>query len=229
MDKKALKIQTLPDLIIGHVEELITSGELKEGDKLPTERELMGVFDVGRTSIREALKALSTLGVVERTKEGTFVRDISGFFLSPITKEIIVRKSNLKELWEARKILEVGLSGLAAKHITDMELDLLQKHVEEMKKHMHGDPDKFIQGDIAFHHVLAEGAQNHVLLNIFLGVRDMVAEAQKKFAVLPAVKERAYNDHIDILNAVSVGDKEKSEKAMWVHLKIGEDYLEEIK
>jgi len=70
---------------------LITSGELKEGDKLPTERELMGVFDVGRTSIREALKALSTLGVVERTKEGTFVRDISGFFLSLSPRKFVRR------------------------------------------------------------------------------------------------------------------------------------------
>ncbi len=229
MEKKLIQKMTVPDLIVKHIEELLTSGNLKPGDKLPSERELMELFSVGRTSVREALKALIAIGVVVRNREGTFIGDTSSLFLSPVTKEIILRRSNLRELWEARKLLEVGLAGLAAESITAVEIDELQKILANTERLVIDDSDKFIEADIAFHHAIAEAAQNQVLMQIFVGIREMVEEAQRKILeTVPGVKQRAFLEHKRVVEAVKQGDKKLAEEAMLEHLKLGLEFIDRV-
>lgn len=225
MQKLPLQKTTLPDLIIKHIEDLLARGALKPGDKLPTERELMDLFAVGRTSVREALKALNALGLIERTREGTFIRENNSVFLSPMSKEIIMRRSSFKELFETRMVLEVALAGLAAERVTETELEEMQAILAAMEVLIEGEHGVFIDADITFHLALAEAAQNPMLYDIFAGVRDLVKDAQWKMVVVPGIKTRAYLEHLKIFEAIRAGDRRGAETAALEHLQLGLEYI----
>ncbi|WP_366924401.1 FadR family transcriptional regulator [Metallumcola ferriviriculae] len=227
MEKVNVKRTNLPDLIIKHFEEMLVSGRLKPGDKLPTEHELMELFSVGRTTIREVLKSLSVLGVIKRTSQGTFVEDTSKMFLSPVGREIMMQQNNFEKIYEARGMLEAGLAGLAAERASDQELVELETVLMGMKSQIEGDNQAFIQSDIAFHQQLAKLAANEVLYNIFISVREMVIEAQTKVVGIPGIKEEAFKQHLAIYEAVKKRDRPKAETVMLAHVNNIKQYVSE--
>ena len=228
MEKMNVKRTHLPDLIIKRFEEMLVSGRLKPGDKLPTERELMELFSVGRTTIREVLKALSVLGVIKRTKEGTYIEDISKMFMSPISRQIIVQQHDFGKIYEARSVLEVSLAGLAAERASDQDLVELETVLMDMKTLIEGDDQAFIESDVTFHQQLAKLAANEVLYNIFISVREMVIEAQMKVVGIPGIKQKAFEQHLAIYEAVKERDKEKAEAVMLAHVNNIKQYVSEV-
>lgn len=221
---------SLTDSIIAQLREQIMSGRLKEGDKLPPERELAEMFKVGRTSVREALKAMEAMGLVKRERTGTVVKNPRWFMVNGGSWESVLRRASLHELFETRVMFEVRLAELAAERAT--EEDLVE--LEEAASVNPTDIDEFTRKDVGFHTALAEATQNQVLYQLYLAAREILFVSHKIYAAyeqghheeVMEVLKRAAIDHRKILDAVKRQDPKAAGQAMVEHLSAIEDMLQ---
>ncbi len=123
--------------IVRQIRTLISEGKLKSGDRLPPERDLAERFRVSRASVREALRALGSMGLIEiRLGEGTFVREISvDSLIEPLALVILTQREAVGELFEARRLLEPPIAGLAARRSTKEEIQEMERILEEQRSH----------------------------------------------------------------------------------------------
>src|ERR671931_101438 len=126
---RAIKKIRIHEEVVAQIHELIKGGRLKAGDQLPSERELSETFKVSRTSVREALRALETKGlIISRTGMGNFVADLPvESLVAPLAKLLIEEKTALADIFELRKLIEPHIAALAAERAT-------QKAIERMKR-----------------------------------------------------------------------------------------------
>jgi len=220
MEIESIKRSNLPDKIIKQIKNIIIEGKLKPGDKLPPERELAERFAVGRrTTIREALKALSYVGLIKRAKEGTVVnRNITNFFIDSLTQMLILKHLDFEDLFETRKILEVKLAGLAAQRATIEDIEIIGNMLKEMSKKVKHNPYEFVTEDIRFHEAIAEAAQNRVLYEIFIAVRSLLKKAQEEVIKYPGIMKRSLKYHQQIFESIKKQNVSKAERAMFDHL-----------
>ena len=115
--------------IVRQIRTLISEGRLKSGDRLPPERDLAERFRVSRASVREALRSLESMGLIEiRLGEGTFVREISvDSLIEPLALVILTQREAVGELFEARRLLEPPIAGLAARRSTKEEIQEMER------------------------------------------------------------------------------------------------------
>jgi len=152
--------------VIDQIKEMIKDGTLKKGDKLPSERDLVEQLGVSRASIREALRVLEIIGLLDcRQGEGNFIKNNfdNGLF-EPLSVMFMLNESKPEEIFELRKVIEVETAALAAKRITEEELEELYKLIEEMKNSESEDDRTKI--DKKFHYTIAYASRNFLILNI---------------------------------------------------------------
>ncbi|MGQ9629322.1 MAG: FadR/GntR family transcriptional regulator [bacterium] len=215
-----VKKVSLPDMVIEKLKDSIKRGEYKPGQRLPTEPELSSMLQVGRGSVREALKRLETMGLIRiRHGEGAFVVDSLDIasFMQPLTTMLILDKPQLLELMQAREVIEGGTVRFAAHNATDEEIEELHQLVQKMKEHINN-PEEFIKHDLAFHMAIAKASGNSVLSKVLNLIRDLFLEEQKTVVMLPGAAERAYEYHLKIYEAIKERDADKSGKIMLEHL-----------
>src|SRR5277367_275070 len=149
--------EALFEKLVGHV----VNGDWKEGDRVPSERELSEQLGIGRASLRVALKALELLGMVEsRVGDGTYVCPRSDFLSRPLLWAITgADRSELRELMEARLVLEESIAAFAAERATAEELRKIEAALEEMRAQI-DDPAESFESDMRFHIAIAEAAHN---------------------------------------------------------------------
>ncbi|HHV78643.1 MAG TPA: FadR family transcriptional regulator [Firmicutes bacterium] len=215
MEIRSIKRLTLCDYIVEEIKNMIINGTLKPGDKLPTERELAEKLGVGRSSVREAVKALHSMGLVARTKDGIFI-DIksSAFFTDP---RLLSKEVSAAELFEARKVIEVETAGMAAERASAEEL----KTLEDILNGSDGEPippEKFVIYDMSFHLSIAKASHNRVLLQILGSIKDLLWEAQSEVAKVPGVMEKAKIQHRQVFEAIREGNPEAAKAKMFAHL-----------
>ena len=152
-------------------------GDWTEGDRIPPERELCQRLGVGRASLREALKALEIMGMIEtRLGEGTFVCGRSEFFSRPLLWAITgSAKSDAHELVEARELIESETAKLAAERATAEDLQTIRKHLDEMEAAI-DDPATFLEADLNFHLAVANSAHNRILANALSLIRNLMRQ-----------------------------------------------------
>ena len=219
MEIKPIERSTLPDKIIEQIKNIIIEGGLQPGDKLPSERELAERFSVGRTTVREALKALSYAGIIKKVREGTIVnRNVSNFFIDSLTQILIMKHLDFEDLFETRKILEVKLAGLAAQRATIEDIEMIGNILKEMSEKANYNPYEFITEDIKFHESIAEAAQNRVLYEIFITIRLLLRKAQEEVIRYPEIMKRSLKYHQQIFEAIKEQNISKAERAMFAHL-----------
>ena len=169
---KEIKPQKIPEGIVHQIKSLIKDGRLKPGEKLPPERALADLFGVGRSSLREGINILDTLGFVEiRKRKGIFVRSVSMPIMSDPLRQILEEdKNTLFELYELRKDIELAATYMAAQRRTQTDLIAIKNFLDSME----GDAQKgFLSAgdDLGFHLAIAQASHNflrvHVLKNIF--------------------------------------------------------------
>src|SRR3989449_1381053 len=131
-----IKSTRIYEEIVRQVKQLIAEGRLKSGDQLPPERDLAEKFVVSRTSVREARRALESLGFVEiRPGEGTFIREVSvEALIEPLALVMASQRGAIAELFEARRLLEPAIAALAAGRATPEELSEMERTREEEAK-----------------------------------------------------------------------------------------------
>jgi GntR family transcriptional repressor for pyruvate dehydrogenase complex len=195
-------------------------GSWTPGDKIPPERELCVQLGVGRASLREALKALEIMGMIEtRLGDGTYVCKRSDFFSRPLLWAIASSsKTEAHELIEARRLIEVELAGFAAERATAADLAKLGAYVDQMEGSL-DDPENFLQADVAFHLSLGEAAHNTILMNALSLIRNLMQEWIGSALQSEGVAERALQEHKRIYQAVAKKKSSQARSAMDSHLK----------
>lgn len=209
--------------VIDNLTEAMLNRQLRPGDKIPTEAELAESMGVGRNSIREAVKILVYLGVLEiRRAEGTFVCDgFSESMIDPMIYGIILDKEDSYEnLMELREMMEVGVMQLAMKKVTQKELDVLKNKLEDMHKEIHKGPDNVenaFWADNEFHDIISDMGQNPLVDKINQVVRTLT-HAMRLETVRTMIEtgegEELYKAHENIYRMIADKDMEQMDKAV---------------
>lgn len=229
MKIKPLKKSLLSDQIIEEIKKSILNGKLQPGDKLPSERELANKMEVGRTTIREALKGVEAMGIVTRTNEGTVINNyITSIFTDPLTQKLITKVLNYKDLMEVRKVLEIEMVGLAAKRAKDEDIENLEEAFLKMDMEKPIDLDRFVIADMAYHEAIADATHNPVFKELFHTVRELMLEQQKKIVEnIEIINESVYY-HKEILDAIKDKDEDMAKNLMKEHLNNVDSFLDKI-
>jgi GntR family transcriptional repressor for pyruvate dehydrogenase complex len=216
---EALEKQKLPEDIVRRLLLMIEEGKLRPGEKLPSERELAALLQVSRPSLREALRALSIMNVVEiRQGAGTYITDLEpDLLVEHLDFVFALSDATYLDLLEARKIVEVGLCGLAAQRITDEEIAELDLCLKESIESV-GDSSHFFQTDLRLHETIAGAARNMSLSRFMASMRRLGSASRQRTTDLPGMKEQVVADHRAIVDALRARDPEAAQEAMLRHL-----------
>lgn len=205
-----------------HIEKRIMEGELRKGDRLPTERELAEQFQVSRTAVREAMKNLAQKGLINmRPGRGTIV--IDGAHEAMQNSISLMMKLKLGEvggsdsLVEFRVILETEIAALAAARATEKEISAMRDAISVMDESLH-DADAFINADNAFHEALAQATQNALILILINSIVYLLSEQRKQIFEIEGGPQRGQIHHRRILESVIRRDPEAARSAMRSHL-----------
>lgn len=220
---KPIKKRKLSEKIIAELRNLIESGQIAPGSKLPGERTLAEMLQVSRPSLREALRALSYLGIIEnRHGEGTYLTNISSQApIEPLGFFLFLKKGSLMDTLEARIGIDPYAAALAAENRTNKDLDKMHNAIEKAKT-LIGDPEKFMAIDLEFHRIVSAATQNTIieemvnnLCNIFLPVRIVLHRHKKRteYSI-----DYNFDHHEKIYHYIAQKDPIKSSEAMKIHL-----------
>lgn len=218
---KIQKLERSPLLFVSvqkSLKEYIVTNKLPPGSPLPSESELAKLLGVGRNSLREAVKALETIGVLEtRRGQGIFVSEFSlESLLENMPFDMARSIKNVSEVLELRRILEVNLIRRVAGKISRADIAELKTLLEEMlEKAERG--EEFSEEDKEFHNVLYKCIGNRLLLRIM----DIFWEVFYKTAGLSGLYTNepvaTYRDHVAIVNAIEKGDPEAAQTSLNQH------------
>lgn len=193
--------------------------EMKPGDKLPPERQLAEMFGVGRSSIRDAVRRLQAMGLVEpRQGHGTVICEVSDHSIISPLSSVLVRKWKLvAELLDVRKIIEPGIAARAAgnaspEHISAME-EILQRQGGKLSR-----GESAIAEDSEFHYCLALAADNSVVLRVLDVLMDLLQKSREQSLQLKGRPARSLAGHRRIVAAIKRKDAAGAEAAMRKHL-----------
>ncbi len=212
--------------VAGQIQELIISGHLEPGDKLPTEQQLTEQFGVSRTVVREAVKALAEKELL-RVKHGKGV-----YVATPSTETLQesmfllfrASKEPLLSLLEAREILEVEIAGLAAERSTGEDRVRLKEALRKEATILH-EPGAYVEQDLRFHELLARATHNEVLSILLSAIGELLRESRRVTIEAPGVSRLSWEGHQDIYEAVRDSDREAAREAMRRHLTMVRDTL----
>lgn len=207
-EKKALSKQ-----VIDAIQKSIVDGELRPGDTLPTETELTERLGVSKSSIREAIKMLEAVGVVEiKRGQGTVLKSgAEQGFMNVIFFQLIMQEQNQDQLLGFRRMLEVGYTRMAAMGATQEDVAKIEKSVERYTAAVRGGT-LHAGHDLDFHHQILEATHNKFVISLGDAVNSLFAESiEKSIAVRP---EKALADHRAILAAIRAKDLAAAEKSV---------------
>lgn len=226
MTFEKIEYKGMADIVIDQVADRILSGELKVDDRIPPELELMKILGVGRSTVREALKSLETLGIIRRNKEGTFVNLPASTTLSKVFHCFIALKQiTLEELLEVRLVLETRIAELVAQKVAmdkDMlaEIEKLEELLDRIKD-AEGDMDKIAESYVDFHIELAKCTKNSAFYEMIQMLRPALIQSQYITLKKEAVRKGGADEgHRSILEAIKGGDSEKAKKLMQKHIEL---------
>ena len=198
---------------------LIVSGELGSGDALPPERDLAVMLGISRPSVREAIRVLTAMNVVEpRHGGGTYVTSLSPRLLArPINFLLQVEPSTFLHLFEVRQVLEVAAARMAAPKMTDeliAELEALAVAAAGALRR----PARYCELDFDIHTMIVEATGNPIYISLYESISDLLTESRNQAARIPAVRRQAHDDHLAIIRALHNRDPEGAAAAMHYHL-----------
>jgi DNA-binding FadR family transcriptional regulator len=220
--KRPVERKKLSETVEEELELMIRQGEIAEGDALPSERELMAAFGVGRPSIRDALSALARKGLVkissgERTRVTRPSADTIISELSGMSKDFLAQPNGLQYFDQLRKFFESSLVRHAAEFATDEQLQELEKALELNSKSVKNN-SQFKKTDIYFHRVIASIPGNPIFLAIHQALVDWVIAARPMKSNSEELNTRSYNDHVEIFNCIKNHDIEGADKKLTQHI-----------
>ncbi|SIQ45952.1 transcriptional regulator, GntR family [Alkalispirochaeta americana] len=226
LDLKPVETKRASEVIYDQIKEMITSGRLKPGDRLPSERAMMEMLSRSRPTIREALRMLERTGLIRTVagSNGAIVQKPNTRSVEQALETAIQTQAlSLSEVWEYRHLNETAIVEWASQRRTAKDLEALDKILEQSRESV-DDPGEFIKYDPLFHAALAKASKNTVayLLSQILAI-SMVALLEQRMAELDMKTQQAMCRkvlvmHADIVAALKSRDKDAARRAMEAHI-----------
>ena len=209
------------EVIMEEIKDIVKKGELKSGEKLPSERELADKLEVSRTSVREALKALTMLGLIEsKHDEGNFIKsNFENSLLEPLSIVFLLIGSKNEDIIELRRIIEPEAAGLAAKNITESELRDLKEIMKELNNSL--DAEICAQLDKKFHYKIAQASGNHLISTIMFSISSLIEKYIDSSRIHNINKKVVKLQHEEIYKALESRDSKKASEYVKKHLELG--------
>ncbi|HZP05297.1 MAG TPA: FadR/GntR family transcriptional regulator [Terracidiphilus sp.] len=210
---------SISEEIAKQIIDLISTGDLKAGQRLPSERELCAHFGASRSSLREALRCLSIVGVLNaRVGDGTSVAADGGKFLRKIVEwRLITERHDIENLMEVRIALEGVSAANAALRATDDDIEKFQALLVKMKAAAK-DAKKFAVLDVEFHVALANASGNALVFDLVSMIRGHLVRVLPKVLLLPNAMPLSTQEHVAIVEAIERRNAEDARAAMHAHL-----------
>ncbi len=222
LEPSPIRRSKLHELVSRKLEDMIRSGELKPGDRLPSERDIMAAYGIGRPAVREALLSLQSRGFIatesgRRARVTTPTPDSVFTTLDSVVGMMISRQESLKNLCDARKFIEAAMARQAALTIDKARLKQLHDALEANRMAI-GNRDLFMETDIEFHRILFLVSDNPVFAAVHTALVNWLMERWSLIRRDEKTESLAYQGHLQIANAVQKGDADAAERAMNKHL-----------
>jgi GntR family transcriptional repressor for pyruvate dehydrogenase complex len=216
-----IKADSLRSQVYVQLKRQLVRGVWKPEEKLPSEKELCGLFGVSRVTVRGAVQQLEILGLVEtRQGGGTFVRDFSSIKIETVDTFHplfqIQKNQDLITVLEYRKIVEKGAIGIALENIGPEDIRFLEETYRAMSKDT-GASTAYIEADLAFHYRLAQAARNPIIIKVYDLLNEMLSTAMKDIVRLLG-RKIGLTYHRKIIDALKRGDKAECESIMEEHI-----------
>jgi len=207
------------------IERLILN-KLKPGDKLPSERELAEMLRVSRSSIRDAIRGLELMGLVEpRQGAGTIVRELSTESLvNPFANALMRRQEMVSELLDFRKMLEPPLAARAATHASPDEISEMEEILQRQEAKLSHD-ETCIDEDAEFHYNVALASGNSVVLKVLDILMDLLRDTRERSLQVRGRAQKSLAGHRRILAAIKRHDAEAAKAAMRRHIEDVEEIV----
>jgi GntR family transcriptional regulator, transcriptional repressor for pyruvate dehydrogenase complex len=207
------------------IERLILT-KLHPGDKLPSERELAEMLQVSRSSIRDAIRGLELMGLVEpRQGAGTIVRELSAETLvNPFATALKRRHELVSELLDFRKMLEPPLAARAATHASPEEISEMEEILQRQEAKL-SDDETSIAEDAEFHYSVALASGNSVVLKVLDILMDLLRETRERSLQVKGRPEKSLAGHRRVLAAIKRHDAEAARDAMRRHIEDVEEIV----
>jgi DNA-binding FadR family transcriptional regulator len=226
----------LADQLVEHLVAAILHGDHPPDSRLPPEDRLAELFKVSRLTVREAVKELRHKGVVRVEQgRGTFVNPSSRW--SPLDPALLMARASSAEgtrdlavkLTEARRLVEVGVAGVAAGRRTAQDVTELRRCLDRMREtSAKDDVDGFTAADIEFHQAVMAAADNPFITALFEPLVDLLFEVRRAASGFKPGRETAIEAHTRVLDAIEAGSPEAAREAMSVHLHQTADRINEV-
>lgn len=208
--------------VVAGIKQMILDGLLGPGDRLPAEKDLAGTLGVSRGSLREGVRALGTLGILDsRHGDGTYVTTLDpARLLAPVS--FVADLQHDAEFHAVRRLLETEAAGLAALHITDEDVQHARAALDESARALTAEPldrDRLAAADVAFHAVVARASGNAVLAALIDGIAGRTSQRRAGGGVHDdGLEDRTFVEHEAILAAIVARDPDRARLRMATHL-----------
>lgn len=214
--------------VVDHMRELVARGQLAPGDRLPSERDLAELLGVGRNSIREALRELQLLGLVEaRRGSGTFVRAVDpGSLMAPFQSVISLSSAAVEDVIAFRRMFEPEVAAMAALNVNDDDVLLLRHALRQFDEAVESDTHP-LDADVDFHEAVARCTHNKLVMAVQRALAQLFADMRRRLSDASYHSDnRAARGHQALFGAIVAGDPQAAREVMREHLDHVEQSLE---
>ena len=215
-----INTSTLVDRVTDEIRQMILTGELQPGDFVPTRKELAAQFEVGLSTVHEAIQALSAVGMLEsRPGKGTWVReDALNTLIHPAAVKTRLGELDNQKIYDARSVIEIALTEFAAQHATPEDIQRIEDAMSALEAAVQDD-EAFVEADLEFHLAVAKAGHNELLEQFYHLSRkllsDVIAEMTGR---VPGLKEDSIRLQRAITRAVAQHDAQKARQAATDHM-----------
>ena len=218
-DLKKIKKATMAELIIDQILQMIEEGKFVPGQKLPSEKELAEILSVSRPTLREAMRSLMTMGLIEiRCGDGTYLNDSVKLISEHFKNTHLLNRFSVNELIDTRLLLEPQLAMLAAKNATPEDLETLEKAYARIANSMDVSPLEFHSTDLEFHLAIASCSKNRFMTEMLRAIEDLLVMMNLSTDVSHNIRIQSITSSRKIVDAIKAGDGELAKITMYEHV-----------
>jgi len=207
------------DTVIETVRDLLLTRQLKRGDRLPNEMELTRKLNTSRGSIREAMKILSSFGIVEiKRGNGTYIsHSTSNRLFDHLVFQMILSDTDKRKLTELRELIEIGIIKLVIAKATEEDIGLIKAEHARMAERVamqEADPEVLTELDLRFHLAMGKATKNELIRKVYEFTLDLFAPSIKETHMRPDNSRNALKHHENILAGLTAKDRDRAEAAV---------------
>jgi GntR family transcriptional regulator, transcriptional repressor for pyruvate dehydrogenase complex len=222
-----IKQKKISTKIVEQIKSLILNGDLRPGEILPPERELMKSLNVSRPSLREALNSLRGMGFIETQRNRTVIKSLaSGRMLEPLHHLLKEDIGTAYNLIEVRKAIETWSAYFAAERATDSDINRIEKCVSSMKTKI-DEGISVVKEDADFHLAISEAAHNIIQTHLMFSIYDILKESLRKHYENMELLD-TYSQHCKVVDAIKKRDAPLARRRMLEHLEYVESTLKDF-